>query len=313
MDIVATVNELNKQIDYNKTKLDDRKKIVENILNSGFYEEYIDNYFKVNLSADDELSEKNYVCNSLERLANYLLNSDEIKEEKKSEKFEYKFYADEEAFNKAINKEPKLDGMINTNGLEVEKENVIHFLKRGNRNYKMSKTQTITKKDLRRDDELGRILREYTDYLEKITKELNDLENSKLSRFQLSRISGSVKNDMILAKDILLGVFGYKTNAEESAKIDWDQIDFTNHTHVRALLYMRPGPRADMDLKFIIDDFIKLLEKAKPTKLQRQIIELLRENKRITEIGEELNITKQRVSKNIDMLVKRICKIAKQA
>lgn len=313
MDIVGTVNELNKQIDYNKTKLDDRKKIVENILNSGFYEEYMDNYFKVNLSADDELSEKNYVCNSLERLANYLLNSDEIKEEKKSEKFKYKFYADEEAFNKAVNKEPKLDGIANVNGIEVEKENVIHFLKRGNRNYKMSKTQTITKKDLRRDDELGRILREYADYLEKITQELNNLENSKLSRFQLSRISGSVKNDMILAKDILLGVFGYKTNAEESTKIDWDQIDFTNHVHVRALLYMRPGSRADMDLKFIIDDFVKLLEKAKPTKLQRQIIELLRENKRITEIGEELNITKQRVNKNIDMLVKRICKIAKQA
>jgi hypothetical protein len=313
MNIVATVNKLNKQIDYNKTKLEDRKKIVENILSTGFYEEYMDNYFNVHLNADDELSEKDYVCNSLERLANYLLNSDEVKEEKKSEKFEYKFYADEEAFNKAVNKEPKLDGMANTNGFEVEKENVIHFLKRGNRNYKMSKTQTITKKDLRRDDELGRILREYTDYLEKISQELNDLENSKLSRFQLSRISGAIKKDMILVKDILLGVFGYKTNSEESTKIDWDQIDFTNHSHVRALLYMRPGSRADIDLKFIIDDFIKLVEKAKPTKLQRQIIKLLRENKRITDIGEELNITKQRVNKNIDVLVKRICKIAKQA
>jgi hypothetical protein len=298
--------ELNRTIDYTKTKLEDRKEVVDEILGSGFYEEYFDEHFKVALNSSDSLSEHDNACNSLEKLANYLLNSEEVKEDKKSDEFEYKFYADEEAFRKAVEKEPKIDGM------GTEKDNIIHYLKKENRNFKKSKNQSINKKDLDRDDELGQILRDYTDYLEKVTNELNHHEESKLSRFKLSEISGSLKQDMINTKDMLLGTFGYKTNAEESTVIDWDKVDFTNHVHVKALLYMKPGKRADEDLKLTIDEFVELIKLAKPTKLQREIILQMRDNKGPTEIGIELCITKQRVNKNIDMLVKRICKVAKQ-
>lgn len=302
-----SVAELNKQIDYTKTKIEDRKNVVEGILSSGFYENYFDEKFKVNITNSENLSESNNVCNSLERLANYLLNSDEVKEEKKDDSFEYKFYSDEEAFRKAIVKEPKIDGMASG----IDKENVIHFLKKENRNFKKSKDQRITKKDLQRDDELGRILRDYTDYLEKISKELNNFEESNLSRFKLSEISGQLKNDMILSKDILLGVFGYKTNHEESSVLDWDMVDFTNFEHVKALLYMKPGRRADEELMYVIEDFNELYYKAKPTKLQREIVELMREeNMKITDIGNELNIPKQNVNKNIKHLAIRICRVA---
>jgi hypothetical protein len=303
-----SATELNKKIDYNKTKIDDRRVIVDDILKDRYFEDYFDERFKVNLNSGDNLSEHDANCNSLERLANYLLNSDEVKEDKKSDDFEYKFYSDEEAFNKAVNKEPKIDGM----GSTADKENVIHFLKKENRNFKKSKDQVISKHDLARNDELGQILREYTEYLEKITHELNNFGDSKLSRFKLSEISGSITNDMINAKDMLLGVFGYKTNAEESTVIDWEQVDFTNHDHARALLYMKPGKRSDEDLMFLIDDFIELIKLAKPTDLQKEIIELMRDNKGPTEIGNELNIPKQNVDKNIKMIVKRICKAAKR-
>ena len=303
------VNDLNKKINYNKTNLDDRKKIVNEILETGYYTEYFDERFKVNLNSTDNLSEHDYTCNSLERLANYLLNSDEIKDEKKSDDFEYKFYSDEEAFNKAINKEPKIDGMGDGG---YQQDNIIHFLKKENRNYKKSKDQVINKSDLARDDELGQVLRSYTDYLEKVTIELNTHKESKLSRFKLTEISGSIKQDMINSKNILLGVFGFKTNAEESCEVNWDLVDFKNPHHVKALLYMKPGRRADEDLMYLIDEFLEILFLASPTKLQREIIDLMRDNKGPTEIGNELGISKQRVVKNINMLVKRICRLVEQ-
>jgi hypothetical protein len=301
-------NELNKKIDYTKTGLEERMEVVDDILESGFYEEYMDEIFKVHLNSSDALSDSDAACNSLERLANYLLNSDEVKAEKKEDDFEYKFYADEEAFNKAVNKEPNIDGM----GNPTDTENIIHFLKKENRNYKLPKNQRILKNDYVKDEELGIVLSDYADYLEKVTNELNNHNDSLLSRFTLSGISGSVKQDMIDSKNILLGSFGFKTKSEESCVIDWNQIDFTNKKHSRAMLYMNPGKRADEDLEYIIEDFNKLLKKAKPTKLQRDIIVHMRENKGTTEIGNELNITKQRVEKNIAMLVKRICKEAKK-
>lgn len=303
---MTDIHELNKKINYNKTKLEDRQVVVNEILETGYYEEYFDERFKVALNSTDALSDNDNTVNSLERLANYLLNSDEVKELKKEDDFEYKFYSDEEAFQKAVNKEPKLDGM----GGSIEKDNIIHYLKKENRNYKKSKDQVISKKDLNREDDLGYILRSYTDYLEKVTVELDNHKSSKLSRFKLSEISGSVRQDMIDSKDMILGVFGYKTNSEESCVIDWDQIDFSNRKHAKALLSLTPGRRADEELMYIVEDFIKLLKLAKPTKIQKEIVTLLRENMRITDIGTALNISKQNVSKNIDMLVRRICRLA---
>lgn len=299
-------NELNKKIDYTKQKIDERLNIVNEILDTGFYHEYMDEVFKVNLTSTDSQSDSDAAALSLEKMANYLLNSEEVKEDKKKDDFEYKFYSDEESFKKAVNKEPKIDGM----GSSLDKENIIHFLKKENKNFKKSKDQVVNNKDLKREDELGRVLRNYAEYLEKVTIELNNHEHSALSRYKLSEISGSLRTDMINSKDILLGVFGYKTNAEESCVIDWSQADFTNRNHARALLYMKPGFRSDEELQYLVDDFLKIVKKAKPTKLQQEIILLLRDNKGLTEIGLELNIPKQNVNKNIDMLVTRICKIA---
>lgn len=300
-----TLQELNKEIDYTKSTYDERLQVIEDILETGFYEEYMDEHFKVNINSSDSLSDSDAVCSSLERMANYLLNSDEVKEMKKDEEFEYKFYSDEEAFNKAVNKEPKIEGMAS-----VATENVIHFLKQENRNNKLSKNQKITKQDMRRGDELGEILCQYDDYLKKVTKELNNYNSSQLSRFNLSIISGSLKQDMIDSKNILLGAFGFKTNHQESTVVDWSQADFTKYYHSRAMLYLEPRRRADEDLQYLVDEFNVLYKEANPTELQKKIVRLLRKNYKITDIGLELGISKQRVEKNISMLVIRICRKA---
>ncbi|HLO11583.1 MAG TPA: hypothetical protein VK190_04940 [Pseudoneobacillus sp.] len=296
-------NELLKKIDYSKNNLEDRKQVVNELLNSGFYEGYFEEYFKVNINSGDYLSEHDNACSSLEKMANYLLNSAEVKEDKKET--EYIFYTDEEAFKKAVYKEGYLDG-INQG---PEQENVIHFLKKENRNFKKDKTQTVKNSDYHRGDFLSEVLWSYRDYLAAVTTELNNYEESKLSRYKLSEISGAVKRDMIMSKDIILGTFGYKTNAEESTIVDWGFCDLKNPDHVRAMLYMKPGHRSDEELMYLVDEFVEKLITARPTKLQREIVLLMRANKGPTEIGEELEISKQRVDKNIKMLVTRICKL----
>lgn len=299
-------NELLKKIDYTKSTAEDRKQVIKGLVDTGFYDEYFAHHFKVNINSGDSLSEFDNACSSLEKMANYLLNSDEVKESKKET--DYVFYTDEESFRKAINKEPKLEGM----GSGVDQDNIIHFLKKENRNYKKSKNQSIQSKDINRDDFLGEVLQGYNSYLASVTKELNEHKESKLTRYKLSEISGSVKQDMITSKDSILGVFGYKTNAEESTVIDWYLADLRKPDVARALLYMKPGHRSDENLQYLIDDFVEKMFKAKPTKLQKEIILLMRSNKGPTEIGEILGISKQRVVKNVDMIVYRVCKIARQ-
>ena len=71
------------QIDYKKTSLNDRKEIVDRIVEEKGSEmaDYFNNSFKT-LTSKDKLSHEDNVSRTLENLANYLLNSDEIKEEK---------------------------------------------------------------------------------------------------------------------------------------------------------------------------------------------------------------------------------------
>jgi hypothetical protein len=298
--------ELNKQINYNKTKLEDRKEVVNNILESGFFEEYFDEFFKVNINSSDTLSAFDNASNSLERMANYLLNSDEAKEEKKDT--EYKFYSNEKDFQDALLREVKIDNM----GAGHEQENIIHFLKNENRNFKKTKTQVITTKDLNRDDELGEILRDYTSFLGVVTNKLKDSKEINVSRYLLTKASGALKQDMINSKDILLGVFGYKTNASESTVIEWDEVRYSNPEHVKALLHFSREYDGIEDLKYIIIDFYELLDSLVLTKLQKEILELVQRDKTVTDIAKILKVTRKTVYHNIDSVVNRICQKAKQ-
>lgn len=294
------IKELSSKIDYTVQPFEQRKKIADEISNDPFIIDYLTNY-DGNLNSSDSLAEQDTVFNLLDRVSSYLLNSEEVREDKK-DNTEYRFYTDEAAFEKAINKELNLGDMNNG-----EEENIIHFLKKENRNFKKPKTQTIKKSDYKRD-ELHQVLTDYDAYLKSVTTELKDHKNSKLSRFQLSRISGSVKQDMIMSKDILLGVFGYKTNASESSEIDWSSINFGNYEHMRALICLRPGYRNDEDLMYIIEDFNDKLKKIKLTNEQWEIIDMLRSNMRVSEIGREFNTSRQNIDQRIKLIINKFCK-----
>src|SRR5699024_12140201 len=93
-------------------------------------------------------------------------------------------------------------------------------------NYKVVKDQKILTKDIKRDDELGVVIREYQNYIDNL-----ELTCTPLRR--MNRIKGEIQREMIISKEQLLGVFGYELDGmNETESPDYSKIDFTNHNHL---------------------------------------------------------------------------------
>lgn len=295
--ILDKIKELASKIDYTIQSMEERKKIADDILSDPFIIDYLSDYTGI-LTSDKGLAESDAVFSFIDRVSNYILNSEECREDNKNT--EYKIYYDENAFNKALQKEVNIDGM----GTDGDNDNIIHFLKNENRNFKKSKTQVVNKKDIT-DERLSDVLEPYDEFLKIVTDELKGNTDTKLSRFQLSRISGSVKQDMIDSKESLLGVFGYNSKPSESTTIDWDMLDFSNHKHVRALLYLKPSHRNDEELMYIVQDFDEKLKNCKLSKDQWEVITMLRHNIKPADIARQLEVDRRNVDKKIKSIVSK--------
>lgn len=320
----TNIAELNKKLDFDKTKLEDRKKVVEDILNgTTFYEEYFDNYFKASINTTDYLSHETNICKSLDRMATYLLTSDEIKEEEDAEKTQYVFYANPKYFQKKINRESSLGDVVSTHNEEHE-VNIIHFLKSEEPNHKKSKTQKITSEDLEREDEVGRILNEYHSFSEYVSNELKN-PDTKFNRYLLTKIKGQLENDMIYTKDHLLGVWGYKLKSfSESTEYDVDVFDFTNELHLKGdviktesgkglvakgLMFFKPDFDPNNDFSFILMDLENTIAKAGLTEEEQYILNETRNGATQEEIAEDLGTYHVKISRTLDRIARKIAAV----
>lgn len=326
-----TVRELNHQLHLNrdKTKLADRKQVVEEILSgSSFYEEYFDNYFKARINNNDHLSQDNNVCRSLESMATYLLNSAEIKAEEDAEKTQYVFHSDPNTFKRKMDREHSVESMTQTENGGHE-ESIIHFLKRDGLNHKQEKTQAITEEDYNRTDELGKVLNEYKPLLDFVTSEIKNPGDKKYSRLLLSNIKGQVVNDMITSKDQLLGVFGYNLKCfSESTEPDIDVFDFTNEEHVKGktvtfidskgnekeifvkgLMYLKPEFDPSDDFSLVLMDFENTVNKAGLSKEEKYVLDETRDGVIQEEIAAVLGIHRSNVSRTLDRIARKICAV----
>ncbi|AJO60830.1 MULTISPECIES: hypothetical protein [Bacillus] len=318
----TTVHEINKKIDFEKTTLEERKKVVEEILNeTNFYSEYFDGYFKTGITTKDFLSHQNNVCKSLDRMATYLLTSDEIKKEEEQEKTEYIFYSDERYFQKKVEKEQSIESLTNSDSNDFS-ENVIHFLKKEERNKILLRPQSITASDLERDDWLGEILRSYKPFYDFVTQKLKNKEGN---RFILSRIKGQLQHDMIYSKDTLLGVFGYNLKYfSQSTEYDIDVFDFTNPLHLKGdvvetesgktisakgLLFLKPDFDPNDDFSFILLDLKSTIEKAKLTDFEKEVLRQTQNGLTQEEIAANFNTYQMKISRTIDRIVKKVAAV----
>ena len=304
----VTANELNRVMDRTLDNYEERKKCIESTLEgTTFFEEYFTDYYNVNASQNDYLSLENNVCKVLENYASYLLNSKDIDDE---EAEVYKFYYDESEFRRAVNKDMKYD----EKGPEV-----IDFLLANQSNYKKAKDQKITAADLKRNDYLGDVLRDYQTYIDV-------LNNSNMQAYRRNRLKGEVQRDMILSKDALLRVHGYQLRYfSESTKPNLEVVDFVDfnqlkgytvegvdphYTKVDGLLRMKFNGDFQYDFQCILYDLDILIEKTKLTERERECLNYFRNGLTNVKIGDIINITSQSVGQSIDSAIKKVNKKA---
>lgn len=348
----VTANDLAKKLDRDKSEYRDRLKHVEDILdNTEFFNIYYEDYFNPNISMNEYIASESNISVLLENYASYLLNSEHCEEEalykiKKGEllpkldisenappesvgaqgiqrslsqepSIKYEFYTDENNFRKALNRDMSIEGMSGNGATE----HVIDFLLNIGSNFKKSKDQTITSKDLNRTDFLGSVLRDYQTYLEFLRNIPKDSPNYK--RFVVDRIKGSVKQDMIDAKDGLLRVHGYNLRYfSESTEPYYDAINLGDPEQlvgfkddnqpkgeitIKGLLYMKFNGDFQNDFQCILYDLEKLIERTPLTDKQRSVILMVRDGYSNFDIAQELSIDKSNIkTKYIEPSAKKI-------
>lgn len=300
----VTASELNRVMDRTLDNYNERKACIEDTLEgTSFFEEYFTNYYNVNASQNDYLSLENNVCKVLENYASYLLNSKDIEDE---EAEVYKFYYDESTFRRAVNKDMKYD----EKGPEV-----IDFLLANQSNYKKAKDQKITSSDLKRNDYLGDVLRDYQTYIDV-------LNNSNMQAYKRNRLKGEVQRDMILSKDALLRVHGYQLRYfSESTRPNLEVFDFADfnqlkgytvegvnphYTKVDGLLKMKFNGDFQYDFQCILYDLDILIEKTKLTERERECLNYFRDGLTNVKIGDIIGVTSQSVGQSVDSAIKKV-------
>lgn len=205
----VTAYDLRKQIDYEHVELSDILSNVNTVLEeSEFFMQYFDGFYKTDLKKGDGLSDTNNICLLLEQLSNRILSSVENKqytiEQREKDRITlegtYPFLKERNVLERKMNKEIKL-----SEGEWEEKDaGFTNPFKK--ENPRKPKVQTIKASDLVRQDEVGEILRDYQTYVDFLKGLMSDEESN---RFEVSHILGEINQDMILAKNQLLGVWGY--------------------------------------------------------------------------------------------------------
>lgn len=310
----VTAKELNRVMNRTLSTYEDRKKCIEETLEgTEFFNIYFEKHFPIHPNTNDFLSLDINVPKILENYASYLLNSSDL-EEKSSIK--YKFYYDESEFQRALKKDLKYDG---------EGNEVIDFLLANQSNYKKAKDQKITKKDLTRNDECGKVLREYSNYIE-------TLENAGMKEYQKNRLKGEVQRDMILAKDSLMKIHGYNLRYfSESTEPNLEVFDFAdveqlkgyslkvpeetsdkNHAKIDGLLRMKFNGDFQNDFQCILYDLDVLVSKTDLTDRERECLNFYRNGLTNVKIGDILSISKQTANENVSRAIKKVSEKAMQ-
>lgn len=315
---------ITKELNYKENKLEDRLKEIDRILNVrdmrglNEFERYFDTRYKCGLTSTDALSEDNAYCKALEQMANYILGSEEVREDRKSGQ-QYRFYMDEKEFKRRTRKENvHIEGMVkkakSKTGFE-DGDSVIDFLRKKD-NFLKPKIQTITKKDLEEDSRCGEVLRSYKQYEDYLSELLSMPTNGE--GYKIRRIKGSIKDDMINAKDSLNGVFGYvlRHEVKSDCSPDWSGFDWESKEHIKYLMYIQREFMPDDDLSLLLLDLDMLANECIESKIlspkESITYKMIRVGYKNIEIAKELGINKQRVSNIVNSISTKLSRELKK-
>lgn len=283
-----------KSEDYKIHTLKERLALIERKMSDGFLENYFDNYFKVKLNSGNNLSAENNVCRLIESYANYLLNSEELKQERKTT-LEYRFYRNEKEFKLRTSKEVSME----------DDPNIIHFLCSAKKNDYILEDYKITKFDLDRDDFLGSVLREYNKLIEILNGSVREKDKREIGR---------IKDDMILTKLAYTKPIDWGNHKSSFFPNTYDCFDWKNPNHVKELLTVKRDLNPECNLSHLVlslDNYIKEMKKKKMFKLKQiKILDMYINGFNQSEISKEVGIKQPSVSKQINKLAEKISNYA---
>lgn len=279
---------------YDLLTAEERIAAVNELLETDFFNEYFDKHFKVKLTSGDQLSSGINVCQTLEKLADYILNCQEVKDERKTRNVEYRFYKNKAEFFERTKNDTACS------------DDVLDFLQEEGKNFYLSNNQVITKEDLNENSECGEILRQYDMMLENC---------KKMTSFnKMLRNSKSVREDMLITKNQLKGtieVSGSNTGKHFST---YDSFDWKNPNHVKELFTMHRDFHPEDNLSHLLlslENYIEEMYKCKKlTETEYKIIKALRKGYKQVEISEILKIKKSMMNQLIRGISRKISKFA---
>lgn len=298
-----------KQLDHTIDNLKERKEHLDELLEDNhFFEEYFDSHYNPNINASGSLSEDDIICTTLENMATYLLNSTDVIEEDKNNSDKYVIHKNKNRFLQKIRRESVT---VSNDGVAtnlVDEENVVHFLVKDSNNKKLKK-QVVKKSDLHKDDETGRVLREYNTFLEHIDKHLKGKPDGR--RYLFSRAKSQVKDDMVFVKDMLNGVWGYNITGQESTSPDYDIFDFTSENTIREMIKMpEPDFETNIDLWLTWHEFKMMIDKLKWSNDEKITLRLLCDQWSMIDISRQTDIDYDRLKRTImNDIIRKIKKV----
>lgn len=292
-----TVKDLLFMLKQDVKKLDERMELVEEILeNTSFFEEYFDNYYNPHIKTDECLSMDNNVCKLLESFGTYILNSEEILKENKSNQVEYKYITDNGYFDKKIRRESHMRDRFNQYDTGVE---VIPFVKKDN-NYLKVTEQKIYKKDIEDQGEMGEILRQYNKLIALAQEELKNAKKLTSRNYYLTRFICEGRLDSKLVKDSFMGTIYFKNPCKSAIRYSKiEELDFTNEDVLDVLMTISEEIREVDDMAVVVLCFNEIVDKTNLSKRERIILDYYRNGFNKKEIGDVMNVSRPAIFKTL--------------
>lgn len=298
-----------KQLDHTIDNLEERKEHLNDLLDDNhFFEDYFDSHYNPHVTSSGNLSEENDVCTTLENMATYLLNSSDVIEEDKKNNDKYVIHKNKSRFLTKLRRESVTVSSLGQATNLVDEENVVHYLVK-DKNDKKLKKQVVKQSDINQDDETGRVLREYNEFLKYIDRKLRGQPDGR--RYLFSRAKGQVVDDMIYVKNILNGVWGFNINGQESTNPDFDIFDFTHDDTIRELIKMpEPDFETNIDLWLTWQEFMMMVDGLKFSEDECIVFNLLQQQWSMVDISQHTGIDYQRITRTImNDIIRKIKKV----
>ena len=320
------VHSIKSMINYKIDSLEDRMKCVDIALAHGdkFYQEYFDKYCDTGITTGDMLLSDSNVVQSLESMANYILAKDP-----EYNKTESQYFVREQELDRKMKREDEFDG-TNASVVGDKEDNSLFVEEKSKQNFKKSKKQSIKNDDLKRSDELGRVLNEYNTFLELIAKYTgkdSKAKGRKADTFTYKKHQGAIKDDMIICKDSMMKTHGYTLKYfSESTQPDYDRIDLTNVDHLlggwvqydtarvrsNGLLSFKATDDYQDDFNCLLVSMENLIKQSDLTPFQEEVVDLYQNGFKVFQIVLELDTTTDKVNTALKNIAKKVSQKAKE-